>query len=172
MIKRAKGCLGFFVKIFIFFAVISIAFSLMFRLILVDGDSMLPTLHNNEWILVFKTEKIEYGDIILTDTDNEYNLRIIKRAIAFGGDEVDIDFDTGEVFVNGERISQDYAMTDKTSAGDVSFPVVVPEDSVFVLGDNRSNSVDSRYTAVGCIKLDNIIGRVVMTLLPSPAVID
>ena len=107
MKKRAKGCFTFLFKTVIFAVVITVVFSLLFRVILVDGESMLPTLQNGDWILVLKTKNIENSDIILTNTDNKYGLRIIKRAVAFSGDTVDIDYENSAVFVNGEKLGED-----------------------------------------------------------------
>ena len=149
MKKQAKGCFTFLLKIAVFLFV------------LVDGDSMLPTFQNGDWILILKTEKIENQDIILTNTDNEFNLRIIKRVIAFEGDTVDIDFENSAVYVNSQKIEENYITDLPFVKGDVEFPVTVPKDCVFVLGDNRQNSVDSRYSSIGFVETDDIIGKVI-----------
>ena len=151
MKKRLKGCFTFPLKIIAVLFVISIAFSAFFRIILVDGESMLPTLQSGEWILVLKTEKIENQDIILTNTDNEFNLRIIKRVIAFEGDTVDIDFENSAVYVNSQLIEESYIADMPFVKGDV-------------LGDNRHTSVDSRYSSIGFVETDDIIGKVVLNL--------
>ena len=161
MKKQAKGCFTFLLKIAVFLFVLSIAFTAFFRVILVDGDSMLPTFQNGDWILILKTEKIENQDIILTNTDNEFNLRIIKRVIAFEGDTVDIDFENSAVYVNSQKIEENYITDLPFVKGDVEFPVTVPKDCVFVLGDNRQNSVDSRYSSIGFVETDDIIGKVI-----------
>lgn len=168
MKKGKKGCLSFFLKIIAVMVAVPLIFSLMFRVILVDGESMTPTLQNGDWILIFKTGKIENGDIILTNTDNEYGLRIIKRAIAFSGDTVDIDFENSAVFVNGEKLIEDYTAGLEMDKGDVEFPLTVPDGCVFVLGDNRSNSVDSRYSEIGFVEKEDIIGKVILKFLPTP----
>ncbi len=168
MRKHAKGCFGFILKAAAVVIAVTVVFSLLFRVIFVDGVSMTPTLDDGDWIIVYKTSDIETGDIILTNTDNEYNLRLIKRAVAFGGDTVDIDFDSGELFVNGEKVTEPYKSDDPTVKGDVDFPLIVPEGCIFVLGDNRSNSVDSRYSQVGFVESEDVIGKVFMRFLPVP----
>ena len=105
---------------------------------------------------------------MLTNTNNAHHARLIKRLIAFGGETVDIDFETGTVFVNGEALDEAY-LSDKTiRGGDVQFPLTVPEGCVFLLGDNRTNSGDSRYREIGCVSEDDLIGPVVLRLLPMP----
>lgn len=168
MKKRAKGCFTFLFKTVIFAVVITVVFSLLFRVILVDGESMLPTLQNGDWILVLKTKNIENSDIILTNTDNKYGLRIIKRAVAFSGDTVDIDYENSAVFVNGEKLGEDYILDCEMTKGDVEFPLTVPDGCIFVLGDNRGNSVDSRYSEMGFVEKEDVIGKVIFKLLPTP----
>ncbi len=168
MRKHKKGCLGFILKMAAVVTAVTVVFSFMFRIILVDGISMTPTLDDGDWIMVYRTSDIKPGDIILTNTDNEYRLRLIKRAVAFGGDTVDIDFDSGELFVNGEKVYEPYKSDLPTVRGDVEFPLTVPQGHIFVLGDNRSNSVDSRYSEVGFVESEDVIGKVFMRFLPVP----
>jgi len=134
----------------------------------VDGASMQPTLDSGEWIAAFRPGELKRGDIVLTNTNNVHHARLIKRLIAFGGETVDIDFQTGTVYVNGEALDEPY-LADKTiRGGDAEFPLTVPDGCVFLLGDNRTNSTDSRYQEIGCIPQDDLIGPVVVRLLPAP----
>ncbi len=107
----------------------------------------------------------EYGDIVVIHTDMEEEA-IIKRIIATEGQEVDIDFLTGEVKVDGVVLDEPYINNLTLDSGDVSFPVTVPDGCVFVLGDNRSVSLDSRYSDVGMVSIDDILGRVVLRIYP------
>ena len=152
--------------IFAFFAVILI-FTFLLRQANVDGGSMLPTLEDGERVIVhhlfYEPEK---GDIVVVDSEGLGKL-IVKRIIASGGDTVDIDFESGEVRVNGEVLQEDYinALTQLDEGGH-QYPVTVPEGCYFVLGDNRMNSRDSRDAAVGFIPEDDIMGKVVFRLWP------
>ena len=168
MRNHIKGCLSGILAFILICACVCILFGAMFRVIYVDGESMLPTLDSGEWIAACRLAAPHRGDIILTNTDNAYHARLIKRLIAFGGETVDIDYETGTVYVDGEALDEPY-LADKTCrGGDVAFPLTVPENCVFLLGDNRTNSVDSRYAEIGCIPQDDLIGPVVMRLLPMP----
>jgi signal peptidase I len=168
MQNHLKGCAFGLLKLFLIFIAVSVVFGATFRMIYVDGESMHPTLETGEWIAAFCPAEPKRGDIVLTDTHNAYHARLIKRLIAFGGETVDIDYETGTVYVNGAALEEPY-LADKTCrGGDVTFPLTVPEGCVFLLGDNRTNSVDSRYAEVGCIPEDNLLGPVVVRLLPMP----
>lgn len=163
---KKRGCLSFLFRIALLFAVLAVLFNAVFRFILVDGESMNPTYETGNWIVACKLVKPERGDIILTNTKNAYKVRIIKRVIALGGDTVDIDFDSGTVFVNGEAVDEPYTLDVPCVRGTVSFPLTVPEGKVFLLGDNRSNSIDSRYAEIGCVDEQNIFGTVILKLWP------
>ena len=169
MRKHIRRAFTALLKIALILTAVCILFNLVFRLIYVDGESMMPTLESGDWIAACRPASVDRGDIVLTNTDNAHHARLIKRAIAFGGETVDIDFETGTVYVDGEALDEPY-LADKTiRGGDVTFPLTVPQGCVFLLGDNRVNSVDSRYSEVGCIPESDLIGPVVMRLLPAPA---
>ena len=150
------------------FVVVSILFNFLFRVIYVDGESMEPTFESGDWIAACRPAAVHRGDVVLTNTDNPYEARLIKRLIAFGGETVDIDYETGTVTVDGIALEETYLADKTVRGGDVTFPLTVPEGCVFLLGDNRVNSVDSRYSEIGCIPQDDLIGPVVMRLLPAP----
>ena len=145
--------------------VITILFTFVFRVVSVDGSSMKPTLHNNDKIIV---STIGYepkrGDIVVISETESMSEPIVKRIIAVGGDEVNINFTTGVVTVNG--IEEDYTSELTTQQFDIAFPIEVPEGKVFVLGDNRGNSIDSRSTRVGCIDERLILGKVLFRFFP------
>ena len=145
-----------------------VLFTFALRLVSVSGDSMIPNIYHGETIVVSNLMyKPDYGDVVAIGRSTETENSIIKRVIALPGDEIDINFDTHLITVNGGVITETYktqgAVTEK---GDRSYPLRVPEDSVFVLGDNRNNSKDSRFSSVGCIKLDEITGKALFKLFP------
>ena len=148
--------------------VIMIVFTFFVRFVGVVGDSMNPTLYENDWLLVraINTSGYEYGDIIISTQPNAFDEPIVKRVIATEGQTVDIDFDLGVVYVDGIALDEPYTKTPTTLQEGVTFPLVVEEDCVFVLGDNRNGSRDSRYPDIGQIHEKEIIGKVLLIFLP------
>lgn len=130
----------------------------------VSGKSMLPTLHDKDDLLVNKfmyTPK--KGDIVTIDMHEKLNKIIVKRVIATSGDTFKIDYDKHEVYVNGQVLNEDYIYEPTTSRLDGFIPnntlITVPEGYVIVLGDNRNNSSDSRYSVIGLVSHNKIYGR-------------
>lgn len=147
--------------------VIMVIFTFIFRFVGVVGDSMNPTLYDNDWLLVRAINNhYEQGDIIISTQPNAFNEPIVKRVIATGGQTVDIDFKTGEVKVDGKILEEDYIAEPTTTPQDVMFPITVPDGELFVLGDNRNDSTDSRSTAIGTLDERYIIGKVMFRILP------
>ncbi len=168
MRSHLKGCFSGLLKLTAIFIIVCVVIGSMFRLIYADGESMQPTIESGDWIAAFRLAAPKRGDIVLTNTNNVHHARLVKRLIAFGGEIVYIDYDTGTVYINGEPLDEPY-LADKTCrGGDVTFPLTVPEGCVFLLGDNRTNSVDSRYAEIGCVRQADLIGPVVIRLLPMP----
>lgn len=145
-----------------------VLFTFVLRLVSVSGDSMIPNVYDGEKIVVsdvFYTP--DYGDVVVIGRSTETENSIIKRVIALPGDEVYINFNTHLITVNGDVITETYKTEGAiTDPGDRSYPLRVPENSVFVLGDNRNNSLDSRFSSVGFIKLDEITGKALFKLFP------
>lgn len=145
--------------------VITIIFTFFFRVFKVDGPSMKPTLQHNDRVIVstvgYKPQK---GDVVVISETADLDEPIVKRVIAVGGDTVDINFTTGVVTVNGTE--EDYSKELTSQQFDIAFPITVPEGTVFVLGDNRPNSLDSRSTRVGCVDERFIVGKVLGRAFP------
>lgn len=151
-----------------FFAVI-LFFTFVFRLAAVNGESMLPTLVDKDRLIVsylFYTP--ENGDIVIVNNDNPALEKVlVKRVIATEGQTVDIDFDSGEVKVDGKVLQEDYINNlTLLDEGGHDYPVTVPENCVFVMGDNRMNSTDSRSDLVGFVPEDEILGKVILRIFP------
>ncbi len=130
----------------------------------VDGVSMVPTLQNGEvLILSCQDGVLRRGEIVAIRREGEAPL--IKRVIAMGGDTVRIDQHTGTVFVNGVPAEESY-LNCETPCIDLKGEVTVPSGHLFVMGDNRPVSHDSRYEEIGFVDVDEVIGTAVYRLLP------
>lgn len=145
--------------------VATILFTFFFRVFDVNGPSMKPTLQHNDKLIVSTVGyKVQRGDVVVISETGDLDEPIVKRIIAVGGDTVDINFTTGVVTVNGTE--EDYTDELTTQQFDIAFPITVPEGAVFVLGDNRANSLDSRSTRVGCVDERYIVGKVLLRVFP------
>ena len=151
-------------------AVIIVVFILIFRLVVVSGSSMYSTLWDGDWLLVLGNtlyREPEYGDIIVVCKDSFNDSEpIIKRVIATEGQTVDIDFVSGTVFVDGKMLDEDYTYTPTNRNEGMDFPATVPDGCVFALGDNRNDSLDSRYPAIGMIDKREILGKAMFLFYP------
>lgn len=155
-----------------------ICFSFLFRIATIDGPSMENTLHNGERVIIsnlFYTPKV--GDIVVISRNKENsvytmtdaNTPIIKRIIAAEGQTVDIDFEEGIVYVDGIALDEPYTKTSTNLKYEIEFPVTVDEGCVFVLGDNRNDSLDSRSAHIGeygMIDTRYILGHAVYRVFP------
>ncbi|MBR2875790.1 MAG: signal peptidase I [Clostridia bacterium] len=145
--------------------VITVLFTLFFRVVNVSGPSMMPTLNDGDKIIISATGyEPERGDIVVLSGAAGISETIVKRIVAVGGDKVDINFTTGIVTVNG--VEEEYTDVLTVQQFDIAFPITVPEGTVFVLGDNREKSLDSRSTEIGCIDERYIVGKVVYRVFP------
>lgn len=126
------------------------------------GSSMAPTLENGQIVVSVKSTRFESGDLIAFYHGNKL---LIKRCIANSGDYVDIDED-GNVSVNGAPLEEPYLSEKAYGQTDIELPYQVPDQRRFVMGDNRSASIDSRSTVVGCITEEQIVGKIVFRVWP------
>ena len=161
-------------------------FSFVFRIATISGDSMLNTLiggnqfngNNGDKVIITNIAyEPDNGDIVVISRNAENSVAgqltgqgpIIKRVIAKGGQTVDIDFENGIVYVDGVALKEDYISTPTTTKADVEFPVYVPEGYIFVLGDNRQDSLDSRFTQIGnggLIDTRYVLGHAIYRIYP------
>lgn len=147
-------------------AVVAIIFMLLFRFVSVNGSSMNPTFVDDDWLVVSSINKnYERGDIVVSSQPNDRNEVIIKRVIATEGETVDITAD-GRVTVDGKVLDEPYVSSLIRDRGEISFPHTVAQGKVFLMGDNRNASLDSRYTAIGDVDVDYIIGKAEVKLFP------
>ena len=138
---------------------ISTFFMPVFR---ITGSSMEPNLNDGDIIVAMKTERFERGQVCGFYFNNKL---LLKRVIATAGMWVDIDED-GYVSVDGEKLEEPYVTDRSKGISDLEYPVQVPDGCVFVLGDHRSTSVDSRSSVIGFIKEDETVGQIVMRVWP------
>lgn len=139
---------------------------LLLPVIQLTGTSMQPTFQPGEIIVAYKTNTLEPGDICTFYYNNKL---IVKRVIASGGDSVDID-ENGLVSVNGRKLDETYVSELALGQCDLEFPMTVPNDTFFVLGDNRADSVDSRSSEFGCIGLEEMVGKIFLRVWPINAI--
>ena len=151
-------------------AAIMIVFLLLFRMVVVSGPSMFGTLWDGDWLLVLGNvfyQNPEAGDVIIASKDSfNYGEPIVKRVIATEGQKVDIDFEAGIVYVNDVALEEDYTYTMTNVEEGMAFPLIVSENCVFAMGDNRNRSRDSRYPDIGLIDKREILGKAVFLIYP------
>lgn len=151
---------------------ILLLFLLLFRIVIVSGPSMKQTLFHGDYVIlinnVFYQEK-QPGDIVVISKEAyKEGEPIIKRIIATEGQEVDIDFSAGIVYVDGVALDEPYTNTPTNLYEGISFPLTVEEGCVFVMGDNRNDSKDSRSAEIGQVDEREILGRAIFLVLPGP----
>ena len=181
--KKLNSFFSWAETLFLSVAVAMLVMLFVFRMNVVVGESMEPTLFENDRLILFQLGyQPSYGDIVAIKANNitnqltgEEGELIIKRIIGLEGDEIDIDSVTGVVYRNGVPLDEPYISEaiDAAHLGNVVYPVTVDENCVFVLGDNRNRSLDSRYADngyadeyVGCVDVNYILGKAVMRIWP------
>ena len=150
--------------------VIILVFLLLFRIVVVSGPSMNTTLAHGDYLLLVNNvfyRDPKAGDIVVASKDSFKNGEpIIKRVIATEGQWVDIDFDEGVVYVDGTALDEPYANTPTTLYEGIDFPLMVDDGCVFVMGDNRNESKDSRSPDIGLVDTREILGKAILLVLP------
>ena len=145
-------------------------FTFGIRMLGVDGHSMLNTLQHGDRLMVVNPifyHDYKYGDIVILRKTGVFdNEPIVKRVIATGGQTVDIDFSEGVVYVDGEALEEYYIREPTYTAEGTEFPLTVPEGSIFVMGDNRNGSSDSRDYRLGTVDTRYVIGKAAFLLFP------
>lgn len=143
-------------------AIAALVMTRVLILLQVNGNSMAPALEDAEIVILHQTKEVEPGDII----GFYYGGKILlKRVVGSAGDEIDMDED-GNIYVNGVILDEPYVSEKKQGKYDQEFPYRVPENMVFVLGDNRAVSLDSRVKSIGCVEDGQIVGKAVFRAWP------
>ena len=151
------------------FVVMLLIFTFIARPATVDGESMIPTLQNGERLVISNLfYEPTAGDIVVLcgEADREEGKNLIKRIIATEGQTIDIDFEAGEVYVDGQKLDEPYILEPTYLDEGTEFPLTVPEGEIFVMGDNRNGSRDSRSLTVGTVKEEYIVGHVLFRFFP------
>ena len=144
-------------------AAVAVIVAMLFLPVLqLTGSSMEPTLNNDEIVAAVRTGNFKTGDIIAFYFNNNI---LVKRVIANSGDWVDIDKD-GNVTINGTLLDEPYLQEKAFGDCNIALPYQVPEGRVFVMGDNRATSIDSRNTAVGCVSSEMVVGKLLLRVWP------
>ena len=154
--------------------VVVMLFTFVIRMIGVDGHSMVPTLQDGDRLLVLNSmlyDDYKYGDIVVLRKSSFLSEPIVKRVIATEGQTVDIDFSTGSVYVDGVLLKEDYINELTFEEEGTEFPLTVPEGSIFVMGDNRNHSNDSRDSRLGTVDTRFVIGKAVFLAFPGPDIV-
>ena len=144
-------------------------FTFVIRLIGVDGHSMVPTLQDGDRLLVLSSllyDDYVYGDIVVLRKAEFLEEPIVKRVIATEGQTVDIDFESGSVYVDGALLDEPYINELTFLQEGTKFPLTVPEGCIFVMGDNRNHSSDSRDSRLGTVGTRYVIGKAVFLAFP------
>ena len=126
------------------------------------GSSMTPTLQDGEIVFSVKTSKFQPGDVVAFYYNNKI---LIKRVICGPADWVNID-ENGTVYINGKELEEPYLAEKALGDCNIELPYQVPDGKVFVMGDHRSTSVDSRNTAVGCVAQEQVVGKIIFRIWP------
>lgn len=166
-IQKNLNLLDWYDSLVFALAFVVLLFAFCVRVITVNGSSMNNTLAGGDRMLVQSILYTpEYGDVVVTDSFISHGKPLVKRVIALGGDVVDFDEQTGVLSVNGTALDEPYLPEQNYTTGDIEYPYTVPEGTVFLAGDNRNNSKDSRFQEVGPIDERDILGKAFFRVFP------
>ena len=154
-------------SVFISASILILIITFVFTMVIVDGRSMQHTLESGDKIIVTKMGyQPKDGDVIVVGkSEDGYSKPIVKRVIATEGQTLKIDFENQQVIVDGKVLDEPY-ISSETIEGTAEIPEVIPEGYVFVMGDNRYISMDSRYKDIGLVNVDDIVGKAVFVVFP------
>ncbi len=139
----------------------------VFRVVSVSGSSMMNTLFHADRLVIKKWYyEPQDGDIVVIRKGQNLDKPIIKRVIATEGQTLKIDYESGEIIVNGKTLSEPYIKEPMITKGDIEVPVIIPKGYCYVMGDNRNDSWDSRFAVVGLIRNEDVIGKAVFRIYP------
>lgn len=164
--RRNRETLEWYDALAVAVAVIALVFTFVVRIVQVDGSSMYPTLHDGERVLIGTFMQPDYGDVVVIDSYIPYGKPLVKRVIGKAGDTIDIDFDAGVVYRNGQALDEPYIAEPTWTYESVDFPITVPEGCLFLMGDNRNESKDSRDAEIGCVDTQDVLGVALWRVLP------
>lgn len=151
-------------------AIITLVFVFFFRLVAVSGSSMYSTFVDRDWLILesnFLYREVKRGDVVVLNVESSaLEGPIVKRVIATEGQTVDIDFETGSVYVDGKLQIEPYAYEPTYLGNAADYPLTVPDGCIFVMGDNRNNSFDSRSSEIGCVPTERVLGKALLIVFP------
>ncbi len=169
-VKKSNFILSYLHDLVFLIVGVLLVFSLLFRIIVVSGPSMKNTLVDGDWLLllgnVFYQEPKQGDIVVISKRAYDNGTPIIKRVIATEGQTVDIDFDAGIVYVDNEPLTETYTNTPTNLEEGVIFPLTVGKGSLFVLGDNRNESKDSRSPEIGLVDKREVLGKALLLVFP------
>ena len=160
---------------------IAVIFTFLFRLVGVDGSSMVPTLSHRDWLITSTAKsEFEYKDIVIVVQPGVLNEPLVKRVIATEGQWVEVDYENGKLLVGDTKdsmveLSENYIKepaTERHYSDNNNYPIQVPENCLFVMGDNRNNSTDSRSSMVGFIDERYVLGKAVCRVISGDTGLD
>lgn len=165
--SRSRDQIEWFESIVFALTVLVLVFTFVVRVAAVNGISMENTLQPGDRLLL---QSVGYtpqrGDVVVTDDLIDYGKPLVKRVIGKAGDTIDIDFTAGIVYRNGEALDEPYTAEPTYTYEGIDFPLTVPDNCLFIMGDNRNGSKDSRSTDIGCVDTRDILGTALWRILP------
>lgn len=160
-----KSILSYLHDLVFLLAALLLLFVMIFRIVVVSGESMLPTLHEGDYLVILSSSiyrNPKQGDVVVISKDAyDSGKPLVKRVVAVGGQKVDIR--DGVVYVDEKPVKGEYTHGSR----EIELPIIVPEGKLFVLGDNRDNSMDSRSNEIGMIDEREVLGKVLFIALPA-----